>query len=83
MQNGIQKIEKIIEYIENNITSDMNYEEMASIMTLSVYEFRRILIHGVILMEKVIRLHNPYLHLDVADYLDWDYIREHRMIFLM
>lgn len=42
MQNGIQKIEKIIEYIENNITSDMNYEEMASIMTLSVYEFRRI-----------------------------------------
>lgn len=42
MHNGIQKIEEIIEYIESNITSDMDYEAMASRMALSVYEFRRI-----------------------------------------
>ena len=42
MYNGIQKIEEIIEYIEANITSEIDYEEMASKMTLSVYEFRRI-----------------------------------------
>ena len=42
MYNGIQKIEKIIEYIECNITSEIDYEELASRMTLSVYEFRRI-----------------------------------------
>ena len=42
MYNGIQKIEEIIEYIEANITSEIDYGELASRMTLSVYEFRRI-----------------------------------------
>ena len=42
MYNGIQKIEEIIEYIECNITSEIDYEELASRMALSVYEFRRI-----------------------------------------
>ena len=42
MYNGIQKMEKIIEYIECNITSEIDYEALASQMTLSVYEFRRI-----------------------------------------
>ena len=35
-------MEKIIEYIECNITSEIDYEALASQMTLSVYEFRRI-----------------------------------------
>ena len=42
MYNGIQKIEEIINDIENHITSDIDYEALASKMTLSVYEFRRI-----------------------------------------
>ena len=42
MYNGIQKMEEIIEYIECNITSEIDYEALASRMTLSVYEFRRI-----------------------------------------
>jgi len=42
MYNGIQKIEEMIEYIETNITSEIDYEAMASRMTLSLYEFRRI-----------------------------------------
>ena len=42
MYNGIQKIEEIIEYIECNITSEIDYEALASRMALSVYEFRRI-----------------------------------------
>ena len=42
MFNGIKKIEHIIDYIETNITSDINYERCASEMALSVYEFRRI-----------------------------------------
>ena len=42
MYNGIQKIDEIINDIENNITSDIDYEALASKMTLSVYEFRRI-----------------------------------------
>ena len=42
MYNGIQKIDEIINEIENNITSDIDYEALASKMTLSVYEFRRI-----------------------------------------
>lgn len=42
MYNGIQKMEEIIEYIECNITSEIDYETLASQMTLSVYEFRRI-----------------------------------------
>lgn len=42
MYNGIQKIDEIINEIENNITSDIDYEALASKMALSVYEFRRI-----------------------------------------
>lgn len=42
MYNGIQQIEEIIEYIECNLTSEIDYEALASRMTLSVYEFRRI-----------------------------------------
>ena len=42
MYNGIQKIEEIINDIENNITSEIDCEALASRMALSVYEFRRI-----------------------------------------
>ena len=42
MYNGIKKIEEVIEYIESNITSDLDYNLMAKKMSLSVYEFRRI-----------------------------------------
>jgi AraC family transcriptional regulator len=42
MYSGIQKIEEIIDYIENHLTSEIDYEELALRMTLSVYEFRRI-----------------------------------------
>lgn len=42
MYNGIQKIQEIIEEIESHITSDIDYEALASGMTLSIYEFRRI-----------------------------------------
>ena len=42
MYNGIQKIEEIIEYIEAGLTSEIDYEALASRMTLSVYEFRRV-----------------------------------------
>lgn len=42
MYNGIQKIEEVIEYIESNITADLDYNFMAAKMNLSVYEFRRI-----------------------------------------
>ena len=42
MYNGIQKIEEIINEIEDHLTSDIDYEALASQMALSVYEFRRI-----------------------------------------
>ena len=42
MYNGIQKIDEIIDYIEANITEDLNHNKMAEKMNLSVYEFRRI-----------------------------------------
>ncbi|MBQ8309491.1 MAG: AraC family transcriptional regulator [Clostridia bacterium] len=42
MNSGMQKIEELIESIEANITSDIDYEALASRMALSVYEFRRI-----------------------------------------
>ena len=42
MYNGIQKIEAVIEYIESNITTELDYNKMASTMNLSTYEFRRI-----------------------------------------
>lgn len=42
MYNGIQKIEAVIDEIEENITARIDYEALASRMALSVYEFRRI-----------------------------------------
>ena len=42
MYSGIQKIEEAIEYLELHLTSDIDYENMASRMALSVYEFRRV-----------------------------------------
>lgn len=42
MYNGIQKIEEVIEYIEQNITADIDCNDLSGRMNLSVYEFRRI-----------------------------------------
>ena len=42
MYNGIKKIENVIDYIEANLMGESDYEKMAKIMNLSVYEFRRI-----------------------------------------
>ena len=42
MYDGIRKIEDVIEYIEQNITSEINCDILAGKMNLSVYEFRRI-----------------------------------------
>ena len=42
MYNGIKKIEDVIDYIESNLTGEPDFSEMAKIMNLSVYEFRRI-----------------------------------------
>lgn len=42
MYNGIQKIKTVIDYIESNITAELDYTAMAAQMNLSVYEFRRI-----------------------------------------
>ena len=42
MYNGIRKIEEVIDYIESNITDELDYNLLASKMSLSVYEFRRI-----------------------------------------
>ena len=42
MYDGIKKIEDAIDYIESNLTGEPDYEKMAKIMNLSVYEFRRI-----------------------------------------
>lgn len=42
MYDGLQKIENVIDYIEENILNDINCELLASEMNLSVYEFRRI-----------------------------------------
>ena len=42
MYNGIKKIENVIDYIEANLMGEPDYEKMAKIMNLSVYEFRRI-----------------------------------------
>ena len=42
MYNGLMKIDEVIEYIEENITSDINCDVLANKMNLSVYEFRRI-----------------------------------------
>lgn len=42
MKNGIEKIEEVIDFIEENITSDIDCNVLAKKMNLSVYEFRRI-----------------------------------------
>lgn len=42
MYNGIRKIEDVIDYIEENILNDINCDQLAAKMNLSVYEFRRI-----------------------------------------
>lgn len=42
MYNGIEKLESVLDYIETNITSDIDLNNLASQMNLSVYEFRRI-----------------------------------------
>lgn len=42
MYNGIEKIKKVIDYIEANITAELDCAAMAAQMNLSVYEFRRI-----------------------------------------
>ena len=42
MYNGMEKINGVLEYIECHITEELRCEEMAQIMQLSVYEFRRI-----------------------------------------
>lgn len=42
MYNGIKKIEDVIDYIESSLIAEPEYNEMAKIMNLSVYEFRRI-----------------------------------------
>jgi len=42
LYNGIRKIEEVIDYIESNITDELDYNLLASKMSLSVYEFRRI-----------------------------------------
>ena len=42
MYSGIRKIEEVIEYIEQNITANIDCNELSRRMNLSVYEFRRI-----------------------------------------
>ena len=42
MYNGILKIEEVIRYIEETLLSGPDCDRMAAIMSLSVYEFRRI-----------------------------------------
>ena len=42
MYSGIKKMEEVLEYIEENITSVIDCEVLSKKMNLSVYEFRRI-----------------------------------------
>ena len=42
MYNGILKIEEVIRYIEETLLVGPDCDRMAAIMSLSVYEFRRI-----------------------------------------
>ena len=42
MYIGLQKIKDVIDYIEDNITADLDCKTLSSKMGLSVYEFRRI-----------------------------------------
>lgn len=42
MYNGIEKINKVIDYIESNLTDNLDCRILAEKMNISVYEFRRI-----------------------------------------
>ncbi len=42
MYNGIQRIEEVIDIIEDNILDEISCDDLAAKMNLSVYEFRRI-----------------------------------------
>ena len=42
MTNGIDKINQVVEYIEANLTEQIDCATLAKIATLSEYEFRRI-----------------------------------------
>ena len=42
MYDGVEKINEVVTYIEDHITTELNCETMARMMHLSVYEFRRI-----------------------------------------
>ena len=42
MYIGLQKIKDVIDYIEDNITADLDCKTLSLKMGLSVYEFRRI-----------------------------------------
>ena len=42
MYNGIERIEEVLRYMEDNITADIDCDTLAKKMHLSVYEFRRI-----------------------------------------
>ena len=42
MYIGLQKVKDVIDYIEDNITADLDCKTLSSKMGLSVYEFRRI-----------------------------------------
>lgn len=42
MNSGIRRIEEVIDYIEEHIEEDIDHTLLASKMTLSLYEFRRI-----------------------------------------
>ena len=38
----IDRINRILDHIEENLTGELSYAQMAEMMTMSVYEFRRI-----------------------------------------
>lgn len=42
MNGGIEKMKKVIEYIEDNIRGEISIEKAAAIMCVSTYEFRRL-----------------------------------------
>ena len=42
MYNGIQKLDQVIDYIESNITQDLDFDVILEKVNVSLYEFRRI-----------------------------------------
>ncbi len=40
--NGIQKLDQVIDYIESNITEDLDFDIILKTVNLSLYEFRRV-----------------------------------------